>query len=140
MKKSFIITFTLAMLIPFLSGCTSTVNTVSRANQVGVPNVVRDERILTDFELGKAITIVQVAEATVSGNLAKVQVRLQSNRSRPQTINYAFEWFDLDGMQVAASSSGWKALRFQGKEEKTISSIAPNPKAVDFTLKLHESK
>ena len=129
-----------ALLIVLLSGCTSTVNTVSRSDNIGAANTVSDKRVVTDYQLGKAISILQVSEGMVSGNLTKVQVRLASNRSRAMNVNYAFVWYDLNGMEVSSSSSGWKSTRFQGKEEKAISSIGPNPNAVDFVLKLQEAK
>ena len=140
MKKSGTLLAGAALLVVLLSGCTSTVNTVSRSDNIGAANTISDKRVVTDYQLGKAISILQVSEGMVSGNLTKVQVRLASNRSRAMNVNYAFVWYDLNGMEVSSSSSGWKSIRFQGKEEKAISSIGPNPNAVDFILKLQEAK
>lgn len=137
MKKPIILITLTSLLVLLLSGCAN-VNTVSRSNEYATKNVVNDKRVITDTGLGKKITITEVVEGVVSGDLTKVQVRLQNNRSYELSINYAFEWYDLNGMQVDSTASGWKSLRLQGKEEKAVSSIAPNPNAMDFVLKLQE--
>lgn len=126
-----------AVAAVIFSGC-STVNTVERAQPLGRPDVVADKRIVTDHTLGRKISILQVNEGLVSGNLKKIQVLLANNRSRMLNINYSFEWFDVDGMQVSATATAWKSLRLMGEEQKAISAIAPRPTAVDFVLKLQE--
>lgn len=122
-----------------LGGCASTtVNTVDRADPIASPNVVQDRRVVTDESLDRRVSILQVAEGEVSGDLLKIQVTVQNNGSSPRNINYMFEWYDANGMQVSGASSGWRSLRLMGKEQKSISGIAPNPNAVDFNLKLSE--
>jgi uncharacterized protein YcfL len=123
-----------------LAGCTSTVNTVERADPVGTPATINDRRILTDKSLTKAVSVVQVNEGVASGNLARIQVVLRSNKKKAITVNYVFEWSDMNGMLVTTASGGWEPLRLMGMEERAISSIAPSPNAVDFVLKLQEAK
>jgi uncharacterized protein YcfL len=123
-----------------LAGCTSTVNTVERADPVGTPATINDRRILTDKSLTKAVSVVQVNEGVASGNLARIQVVLRSNKKKAITVNYVFEWYDMNGMLVTTASGGWEPLRLMGMEERAISSIAPSPNAVDFVLKLQEAK
>jgi uncharacterized protein YcfL len=121
-------------------GCTRiSVATVESATPVGTPNLVPDKRVMLDLTLRRKIEVVQVNEGIVSGDLKKVQVVLAGKKTKPVSINYAIEWFDVDGMQVNSSSTAWKSLRFLGKEQKTVSAIAPRPNAVDFVLKLQES-
>jgi uncharacterized protein YcfL len=127
-----------AGLAALLAGCTS-VNSVERAQPIGTPSVVADQRVQPDGSLRKKISIVQVNEGVVSDNLVKAQVLLANNKKSPVTINYSFEWFDLNGMQVNATSGAWKSLRLMGKETKAVSAIAPKPQAVDFVLKLLEA-
>lgn len=120
-----------------LCGCQN-VNTVQRVQPLGNPDGVADKRVVTDFTLGRKISVLQVGESVVSGDLKKIQVLLANNRSRELNINYSFEWFDVDGMQVNATATAWKSLRLMGEEQKAVSAIAPKPTAVDFVLKLQE--
>ena len=136
MNKPILILAALAATV-FIGGCSS-VNTVTRAENVGSPNIVNDRRINTDPGLTGNIAVIEVAEGQVSGNLTKIQATLVNNTRRALTVNYLFEWRDLDGMQVSASSSTWKSLRLMGGEVRSISAVAPNPRAVDFMLKLQE--
>ncbi len=129
--------FALISISVFLSGCTS-VNTVQREQPLGTAAIVADRRIITDSSLNRKISVLQVHEGTVSGNLMKIQVLLANNKKKPLNINYSFEWFDTSGMQVSSTGNAWKSLRLMGKEQKTVSAIAPKPNAVDFSLKLQE--
>ncbi|NBD38297.1 MAG: DUF1425 domain-containing protein, partial [Verrucomicrobia bacterium] len=108
MKKTCLLLCGMAVLL-LAGGCaTQSVNTVEREDPVGSPNVVDDRRIVTDTSLGRHLSVVRVNEGTASGDLARVQVILRSNRSKPMTINYRFEWYDLNGMLVTTASGGWK--------------------------------
>lgn len=138
MKQLFLFPPGLAFLLLAIGCATQSVNTVEREDPVGTANVIEDRRIVTDTTLGENLSVVRVNEGTASGDLARVQVLLRSNRNKPMTVNYRFEWYDLDGMLVTTASGSWKSLRLMGKEQKAISSIAPNPRAVDFVLKLQE--
>jgi uncharacterized protein YcfL len=121
-----------------LTGCRAAVGTVERAQPVGAPQVVDDKRIIPDASLRKKIDIVQVNEGVVSGNLTKVQVVLANKKSSRVTINYAWEWYDGNGMIVNSTGSAWKSLPLGGSERTAITAIGPNPQAVDFVLKLKE--
>ena len=138
MKK--IVLFLLIVGSFLMSGCRASVASVERAQPVGSAQVVEDKRIMPDISLRKKIQIIQVNEGVVSGDLTRIQVILANRKSTSRTINYSWEWFDVDGMQVNSSSLGWKALRLIGKEQTAISAIAPNPQAVDFVLKLQEPR
>ena len=74
MKKSGTLLAGAALLVVLLSGCTSTVNTVSRSDNIGAANTVSDKRVVTDYQLGKAISILQVSEGMVSGNLRGLNI------------------------------------------------------------------
>ena len=121
-----------------LTGCRAAVGTVERARPVGVPQVVDDKRIIPDASLRKKVDIVQVNEGTVSGNLTKVQVVLANRKGSRVTVNYAWEWYDVNGMLVNSTGAAWKSLPLGGKEQKAVTAIGPNPQAVDFVLKLKE--
>jgi len=124
----------------FITGCSTTVNTVERAERVGIPNAIEDRRVVTDESLGGKVSIIQVNEGVVSGNIPKIQVLLRNNKDRRLNVNYVFEWYDMDGMRVTSATESWQTLRLMGQEEQAVSAVAPSPRAVDFVLKLQEPK
>ncbi len=128
----------LLVLLLALSGCKS-VDTVERINPEAIPDPVADERIVTDPTLRRHITVVEVNRATVSGDLTRVQVRLQNNLRRDRTVQYRFEWYDAEDMFVDSPTSVWRVRTLKGGETIALSDVAPNPRAVDFVLKLQRN-
>ena len=126
-----------AALALLLVGCQN-VNTYENAESRATPNYVADKRVITDNTLAGAVRVVSINQATVSGNLLKIQATVENLRSSPRTVNYKFEWFDQDGMAVNSPNEVWKALPLQGRESTTISTVAISSKAVDFKLKFRE--
>jgi uncharacterized protein YcfL len=125
---------TLALL---LSGCQN-VNTYERAESQATPTYIADKRVVTDNTLAGKLRVVSINQATVSGNLLKIQATVENLSNSARTFNYKFEWIDQDGMAVNSPNEVWKALPMQGRETTTISTVAVSPKAVDFRLKFRE--
>jgi len=129
------------LLVPavlLLAGCGTTVNTVSRADSLAAPSMVADRRVITDNSLAGMVRVVSVNQATVSGNLLKIQATIENLKRSTKTLNYKFEWIDESGMAVDSPNETWKQIRLQPRETTTISTVAVTPRAVDFTLKLKE--
>ncbi len=123
-----------------LSGCATNVNTVERAQPQATPDFVADKRVVTDNTLARTVRVNAINQATVSGNLLKVQATLENLKNNPRNIRYKFEWIDQSGMAVNSPTETWKTLMLQGRETTMISTVAINPRAVDFVLKLSEYK
>lgn len=124
----------------FLTGCSHrTINTVQRADPIAQPNLVNDQRIITDASLARALSVVQVNESVVGENLIKVQVVLENKRSISRAIRYRFEWVAEDGMMLSSPTGGWRTITLRGRETGAVSATATNPRAVDFILKLQET-
>jgi len=121
-----------------LSGCATNVNSVQRAQPVATPNYVSDKRVITDNTLARTVRVNSVNQTTVSGNLLKVQATLENLKNDARTIRYKFEWIDQDGMSIGSPNETWKVLTIMGRDTTTVSTVAVNPRAVDFTLKLSE--
>lgn len=121
-----------------LGGCATNVNSYERAESQASPNYVADRHVITDQSLAKTFQVVSVNQATVSGNLLKVQATIVNLKNNLRTLNYKFEWIDQDGMAVNSPNETWKAIQLQGRETTTISTVAVSPRAVDFKLKLRE--
>ncbi len=129
------------LLLPavlLLAGCGTTVNTVSRADSLAAPSMVADRRVITDNSLAGMVRVVSVNQATVSGNLLKIQATIENLKRSTKTLNYKFEWVDENGMAVDSPNETWKQIRLQPRETTTISTVAITPRAVDFNLKLKE--
>jgi uncharacterized protein YcfL len=121
-----------------LSGCATTVNTVERAAPEASPSYVADKRVVTDRTLANMFRVVSVNQATVSGNLLKVQATIENLKNSTKTLTYKFEWIDVNGMAIDSPNETWKQIRVQPRETTTISTVSINPRAVDFTLKMKE--
>lgn len=121
-----------------LAGCGTTVNTVQRAESLAAPSLVADKRVITDNTLAGMVRVVSINQATVSGNLLKIQATIENMKNSTKTLNYKFEWVDENGMAVDSPNETWKQIRIQPRETTTISTVAITPRAVDFTLKLKE--
>jgi uncharacterized protein YcfL len=126
-----------AALVAF-SGCATNVNSVERAQPQATPDYVADKRVVTDNTLARTVRVNSVNQSTVSGNLLKVQATLENLKSNARTVRYKFEWIDDSGMSVGSPNETWKTITLMGRETTTVSTVAVNPRAVDFVLKLSE--
>jgi uncharacterized protein YcfL len=129
-----------ASLLALLPGCATNVNTVERAQSQATPNYVSDKRVVTDNTLARTIRVNSINQATVSGELLKIQAEVENLKSDLRAVRYKFEWIDRDGMAVNSPTDGWKVLNFSGRETLRISTVAVSPAAVDFVLKFSELK
>lgn len=129
---------TLLSGLALLSGCAMNVNTYERAESQAAPNYVADKRVITDNTLAGTFRVVSINQSTVSGNLLKVQATVENLKNSYRTLNYKFEWIDVDGMAVDSPNETWKTISLQGRETGTISTVSINPRAVDFRLKFRE--
>ena len=127
-----------AALAALLSGCATNVNTYERAESQAAPSYVADKRVITDNSLAGTFRVVSINQATVSGNLLKVQATVENLKSNARALNYKFEWIDVDGMALDTANETWKSLRLQGRETGTINTVSVSPRAVDFRLKFRE--
>lgn len=133
-KKTFLLLS--GLILGLTASCTRPVSSVEPESPIGVPNVIQDRRVITDSRM--SLQIIQVNESVVSGDLTRVQVVVQNTSNRPKTINYRFDWYDLDGMQVTTNTP-WKSIRLQGQQRSALTATAPNPRAKDFRLNLQRT-
>ena len=124
--------------LALLFGGCQNVNTYENAESRATPTYVADKRVVTDNTLAGTVRVVSINQATVSGNLLKIQATVENLMSSVRTVNYKFEWVDVDGMAVNSPNEVWKSLTLQGRETTTIATVAVSPKAVDFRLKFRE--
>lgn len=120
------------------SGCAQ-VGTVSPSNRQAPSDPVPENVIFDDARLARRISVEGANQSTASGNLRRAQVVISSTYSKPQSLAYQFEWYDVDGMRVESVTTTWKPLRLLGGEGTSVSDVAPNPRAADFVLKIKRS-
>lgn len=122
------------LLMSFAAGCGRTVDRVERAEPVGSPNIVDEHRVLHAGGLNRYVSVVNVRETTVSGDMLKIEVELECRTNSAQRFLYAFEWFDHQGMQL--NNPQWRRMTLQGRQRGVISEVAATADAVDFRLHL----
>ncbi|HWQ39572.1 MAG TPA: YcfL family protein [Burkholderiales bacterium] len=82
------------------------------------------------------VGIVQM-RCVVNEGILRVDVDLENEKSRNQSLEYRFLWFEPDGMSVAPEEA-WKPLILYPDERRTIRTVAPGVNAQDFRLLIKE--
>lgn len=77
-------------------------------------------------------------KSAMAGDMMRAQVTLRSKDKDTLPFQYRFEWFDASGIEINSGSGSWKPLTLNGKESKTIQSVAPDPRGKEFKLKIRE--
>ena len=141
MKRFLEMPIVATILVATLLGChDNSVNTTERAEPTFHPTPVADKRIIFDQQLADIATVTGVRQATVSGDMLKIQVDITNLKTNPTSFNYIFEWYDPEGMIINTPMSTWQSQTIEGHETVAITGIAPTPTAKDFKLKLQRSK
>ena len=136
-----------------LSACQNTVNTVENADKSATPNVIRDNRFVTDGWLRDRLALRSVKTATAESGLLVVEVTATNVRTGalaqtwssltgdvPYTVDYKFVWQDANGMAVDTPLSIWQSKQIKPGETVFFKSTAPTPQCKDFILNLKEHK
>jgi uncharacterized protein YcfL len=126
-------------LLLVVTGCKTSVNSVENAQKTGQRQMISDQRVVTDTDLGKKVSIVGVNSAMTPGGFLKVQIELLNTTGSFQRFSYHFEWFDANGMQLSTLTAAEIPNEIQGGEDKFISSVAPTPACKDFRVKFIEN-
>lgn len=132
--KSHCYSFLFCTVIALLAGCNS-VNTVEPAEPRAEPNLVAIKKVETDPALANKVAVVNVNEGQ-RGDLLRVQVELENLNYGPEDFNYQFTWIEQDGFQVETPPPLWKPGFILGRERVYLTGVAPNPRVVDFRIKL----
>jgi len=121
------------------AGCSTTAGIEAAGkkswNQDGAPELSK-QVVINNSSLAGDVEIVDLKNSD-AGNLMKAQVSLRSKSRDTVQVQYKFDWFDSQGMELA-SNAAWKPLLIYGKETQTVQAVAPDPRAHEFRLKLRE--
>lgn len=83
------------------------------------------------------LQIVDIRSVQV-GDIMRVQATLRSRDRDTLQFQYRFDWYDAGGMEINSGAGSWKPVLLSGREIKTIQSVAPDPRAKEFKLKIRE--
>lgn len=126
------------VLLAVSAGCKQ-INTTERAEPTYKANVVNEHRVTTDIFLADKAKILQIRQATVSGNLLRVDVEVQNDKTWQGNFDYAFDWFDQQGMPFDTPTDTWISRSIGPGETVSLDAVAPSPQCKDFRLKLRRS-
>ncbi|MFA6658968.1 MAG: YcfL family protein [Victivallaceae bacterium] len=134
------------------TGCQSTVNTVENQEKTMTPNIIADQRFVTDASLRDRLQLTRLAASETPEGLLRVQLTAVNVRTgffaqlwsgitgdNPYQIQYKFSWFDQNEMAVESILSTWKNLTVIPGETVYIQSIAPSKECKDFMINLKEA-
>lgn len=93
--------------------------------------------VFNNSSLKRAIQIVDV-KTVMAADILRVQATLRSNERETLSLQYRFDWFDASGIEINSGGGSWKPLILYGMENKSIQSVAPDPRAKEFILKIRD--
>lgn len=123
-----------------LSGCSTTagVETTGKMSwdEQGARTLEKSV-LFNNSSLKGDIQIVDVKSA-MAGDMMRAQATLRSKDRDTVPFQYRFDWYDANGIEINSGAGSWKPLILYGRESKTIQSVAPDPRAKEFKLKIRE--
>ena len=124
-----------------LSGCSATSGAEGRAKvgwtDDGAP-LLNTKVVYNSSTLSRKVAIDEMTSSK-AGDMLLAQVTMHSKAGDTINLQYKFEWFDLNGLALNASSATWKPLLIYGKESKTIQGLAPDPRGREYKLLLRDA-
>lgn len=94
--------------------------------------------VINNSSLAGDIQVLDLKSA-MAGDMMKAQVTLRSKDRDTINIQYAFNWFDAQGMAVGSGTTVWKPFIIYGREAKVIQAVAPDPRARQFKINIREA-
>ncbi len=111
-----------------LSGCAQNTSGISidSSNQ----NVVLGNEVL-----GKSLEFGNAKTSEVNERLL-AQVMVTNKSSESQNLQYRFNWYDEQGLEVDSGKSPWRQFIVYGNDSVTLQGVALNPNAKNFRVSL----
>ena|SRR6266568_2535762 len=123
-----------------LAGCSTTAGIeavgTTTWNQEGAREL-QSKVIINNSSLAGDIQVMD-AKSALAGDLMRAQVTLKSKDRDTVPIQYRFEWYDANGMEIGAGTSAWKPFLIYGRESRSLQGVAPDPRAREYKLKIRE--
>ncbi|MCZ4293677.1 YcfL family protein [Vibrio sinaloensis] len=90
-----------------------------------------------DNVLAGRLTIDDISTTQVDGR-ARGVVRLISQYSGDQYVQYRFYWYDDQGLEVNNKQGPWRQAVIRGTEEISISEVSVNPNGTQFRVQIRQ--
>jgi len=136
-KKSIVCYFLLLMFVFLFSACQTTSGIIGRAviEESEKDKKLNSRVIFNNRKMKRYVKIVDM-KSDFAYNLMNASVTLKSCKDKTINIQYKFVWYNSKGIEIDPDSLPWIPLTIYGKETKTVQSVAPNPSAKEFKIKL----
>ena len=134
MRKAYFLGIISVVLLGFLTGCRTSVNTVENAEKSGVRQPVEDKRVITDKSL--KISVTALNERTAANGFKQIQFELTNASNYDRSVFYKVEWYNEDAMLITTGTGGWVEKPFVARESISVVATAPSAMAKDFRIKL----
>lgn len=93
--------------------------------------------IFGDNVLAGRLKIDDISTTEVDGR-ARGVVRLVSQYTGDQHVQYRFYWYDDQGLEVNNKLSPWRQAIIRGTEEISISEVSINPNGAQFRVQIRQ--
>ncbi|TMX32636.1 YcfL family protein [Vibrio sp. Hep-1b-8] len=90
-----------------------------------------------DNVLASRLTIDDISTTQVDGR-ARGVVRLISQYTGDQYVQYRFYWYDDQGLEVNNKQGPWRQAVIRGTEEISISEVSVNPNGTQFRVQIRQ--
>ncbi|MBV7297073.1 YcfL family protein [Enterovibrio paralichthyis] len=91
--------------------------------------------VLGSSVLGKKLEFGNAKTSTVNDRLL-AQVDVTNKSGETQNLQYRFNWYDAQGLEVDSGKSPWRQFIVYGGETVTLQGVALNPDAKNFRISL----
>ncbi len=127
-----------ALALALLAGC-GTVNTTTTKPIGPSASTVKNFQQINDLFTDIFLHVRDVREGRTPSGLRNAQVDVANDGFSTRHFAYRFDWKDESGMVIASQTSVWDNTSVTAGTRITISSVAPNASATDFSLQVRRS-
>ena len=118
-----------------LTGCVDTSGTVvTTDHETGQSIIVEDSTRVRD-----RVQIVDLKYDEING-FKRAHFSVASTKNRRLYMDYRVVWFDANGMELDPQSRTYTTVILEGRDVKTITSVANRPTAVASKLRVRETR
>lgn len=132
--KTIICFLAISVISALVTGC---VSTSTGGLEVSLKEDSEKSTIRIDDSFFKQhIDVEDVLVRRAATGFLEARVRVRNKLGKDFSLQYKYEWFDSDGMEVQPGSRPWQQIVAHGGEAVTLSATAPEKSASSFITRL----